>query len=139
MTNNVIEEMGFNAGKVWETLFKHGPLSETKLKNNTMLNDMDLRAAIGWLARENKICCNGTVYKLGETNLTSKVGTNAGRIWNTLASVKKEVDVSTIAKLAKIDVNDAYTALGWLAREDKINISVVPKSKEKLITVSLKQ
>ncbi|MEM0492549.1 MAG: winged helix-turn-helix domain-containing protein [Candidatus Thermoplasmatota archaeon] len=136
---NVIEEMGFNAGKVWETLFKHGPLSETKLKNNTLLNDVQLRSAIGWLARENKICCNGSVFKLGETNLTGKVGNDAGKIWNTLASVRKEIDVSTVAKLAKIDVNDAYTALGWLAREDKINIKLVPKSKENLITISLKQ
>ena len=50
----IIEEFGQNAGKVWQALNEKGPLSEIKLINNTFLNEHQLNAAVGWLARENK-------------------------------------------------------------------------------------
>jgi len=114
-----VEEIGQNAGKIWKVLNLQGPLTESRLMNSTMLDEHQLQAAIGWLARENKISKNGSFYKLGETNLTEKIGANAGKLWETLAK-NNEVDISAIAKLAQLDEKDAYSALGWLAREDKI-------------------
>jgi len=134
---NLVEEFGLYAGKIWETLNTEGPLSETKLLDKTMLDEKQFRAAIGWLARENKICKNGTVYKLGETNLTPKIGSDAGKLWSIL-TMKKELDISAVAKMAKVQERDAYCALGWLAREDKIETKVVPTPKENKIKIKLK-
>jgi hypothetical protein len=76
------------------------------------------------------------MYKLGQTNLTPKIGSDAGKVWNTVAR-QGEVDISTIAKLAQITEVDAYTALGWLARENKVQCQKI-KSKEPKIKVTLK-
>lgn len=113
------EKFGRNAGKVWVALNTKGPLNETSLIKNTKLSENALYAAIGWLARENKIYKDGNLYKLGQTNLTNKIGLNAGKVWTTLCS-EKEVDVSSISKNTQINLKDAYSALGWLAREDKV-------------------
>ncbi len=132
-----IEEFGENAGKVWRALETHGPLSETKLMNFTFLSEHQLHAAIGWLARENKICKNGTVYKLGNTNLTTTIGEHAGKVWTTLQT-QKEADVSTIARWTQLDVNDAYTALGWLARENKVDTKSIMKQRKQVMAFWLK-
>lgn len=48
--------IGTNAGIVWRTIFNSGrPWRYEDLKRETKLSDHDLNAAIGWLARENKI------------------------------------------------------------------------------------
>lgn len=48
--------IGTNAGIVWRTLSASGrPWKYEELKKATKLSDRDLNAAIGWLARENKI------------------------------------------------------------------------------------
>lgn len=134
----LVEEFGQNAGKVWQALREKGPLSETKLIDTTFLKEHQLRAAVGWLAREDKICRNGTVYKLGSTNLVEKVGNDAGKIWNVLSKKQSDVDVSSLTRLAKIGVNDVYTALGWLARENKILVKTDQKQKIQQIKVTLK-
>ena len=112
-------KFGKNAGKIWTTLNTSGPLKKSMLIKNTKLSENDFHAAIGWLARENKICKEGDQYKLGETNLTNVIGENAGKIWKILNSTG-EIDISYITKEANITRYDAYLALGWLAREDKI-------------------
>jgi hypothetical protein len=136
--NITINEFGQNAGKVWELLNEKGPLSETKLINFSFLKEWQLHTALGWLARENKICRNGTVYKIGNTNLVSEIGTDAGKIWTVLSKQQNEIDISSLSRLAKINVNDAYTAIGWLAREDKINAKTVVKQKTSQLKVKLK-
>lgn len=50
-----ISLIGANAGSVWNALHAHGEMDLAKLKKETKLNDAALAAAIGWLARENKI------------------------------------------------------------------------------------
>jgi hypothetical protein len=134
----IVEEFGQNAGKVWQTLNQKGPLSQTKLATTTTLNEHELQVAIGWLAREGKICRNGTVYKLGSTNLVEKVGADAGKIWTALAKKQTDVDISSLTRLTKIGVNDVYTALGWLARENKIEVKTDLKQKNQQIKVMLK-
>jgi hypothetical protein len=132
----VTQKFGENAGKVWETLNKYGPLTENTLIKNTRLNVNDFSAAIGWLARENKICKNGLKYELRETNLTDKIGTDAGKVWTAISTLG-EVDVSSITRVAQIKERDAYSALGWLAREDKI-VSTEPPTREGKLKLRLK-
>jgi len=50
------EKIGFNAGLVWETLSGSKGILEIKaLKKATKLTEKDLYAALGWLAREEKV------------------------------------------------------------------------------------
>ena len=135
----IIAEFGQNAGKVWQVLNEKGPLSEIKLINTTFLNEHQLCAAVGWLARENKICRNGTVYKIGGTNLEGKIGFDAGKIWTVLSQQHTDVDISSLVRLTRIDVKDVYSAIGWLARENKIDAKNVMKQKNQQLKVSLKQ
>ncbi|MFH1100865.1 MAG: winged helix-turn-helix domain-containing protein [Methanobacteriota archaeon] len=116
---NIYEEIGRHAGEIWRTLNTYGPLPETKLMDTARLNEDEFYAAVGWLARENKICKTGALFRLGETNLTNKIGADAGKIWKVL-EVRGTFDVSDISVLTQIDERDAYSALGWLARENKI-------------------
>ena len=118
-TKNVIDEYGQSAGKVWRAINTHGPLTEKELIKNTRLTKKNFYAAIGWLARENKINLDNNLYNLGETNLTNDIGTGAGKVLNTI-EVCGEIDVSSISKLIEVKETDVYHALGWLAREDKI-------------------
>lgn len=131
MRNN-IDNFGRTAGKIWKSLEKYGPLNEKDLFKKIRLNHNDFYAAIGWLARENKICKVGSKYQLGETNLTDNIGNNAGKVWNTL-STTKDIDVSTIAEISQIQINDTCSALGWLARENKIKASTGKEKKYNLI------
>ena len=51
----MIENIGINAGKVWSQLDEEGRMNVKELKKATKLTDKDLYAAIGWLAREEKV------------------------------------------------------------------------------------
>lgn len=62
-----ISLIGTHAGAVWNTLSVNGEMELTKLKKETKLNDADLTAAIGWLAREGKIQSETT--KKGRKNV----------------------------------------------------------------------
>ena len=125
---NKIEEFGRNAGKVWETLDAHGSLTQTNLTKKTKIKDDEFYAAVGWLARENKIYKEGTVYKLGETNLTDKIGEDASKIWDVLHTCG-DIDATYIPRLADIPKKDMYSALGWLACEEKVKTKKVkPKT-----------
>jgi len=132
MATNMVEEFGRNAGKVWSTLNNYGPLSEAKLMNTTMLNENALYAAIGWLARENKVRKDVFLYKLGETNLTDAIGEKAGKIWDVLTN-QKEIDISTAGKLlmqmGQMNEKDVFAALGWLAREGKLETKNILRPK----------
>ena len=132
----IFEDCGINAGKLWQTLKSYGPLTETRLKTITKLQEDDFYAAIGWLARENKISKNNMIYMLDETNLTDEIGGNAGKIWQLLNKVG-EVDIPSLSKLTKVEIRDACMALGWLAREDKIKTKQV-KTTQPQIKIRLK-
>ena len=49
------ETIGYNAGTVWVALNTGEALGAKQLKKITKLKDKELFAALGWLARENKI------------------------------------------------------------------------------------
>jgi hypothetical protein len=121
---NIIDEYGRNAGKIWEALNTDGCLTQTKLIRNTKLKKDEFNSAIGWLARENKISKqntkHGSSYILSETNLTTKIGGHAGLVWEALGTLG-EIDISAIAKYSQMEQDEVHAALGWLAREDKID------------------
>jgi len=126
---DIIVEFGMNAGKVWKALNSWGSRTESQLIENTRLSAKELHAAIGWLARENKIYKDGKLFKLGKTNLTVKVGENAGKIWYVLHT-QGGADILHISQLAQMDKRDTYYALGWLAREKKINTKASERNDE---------
>lgn len=51
----MLETIGINAGKVWLVLDESGNQSIKELRKASGLIYYDLYAALGWLARENKI------------------------------------------------------------------------------------
>ena len=55
------------------------------------------------------------------------IGTNAGIIWNLLNSSEKW-DVSQLMQKSGLTEIEVYTAIGWLAREDKIEIEEKPNN-----------
>ncbi len=133
---SVIDEFGQSAGKVWRAIYNHGALEKIKLMKTTRLSEKKFSAAIGWLARENKIYKNDNFYILGETNLTDKIGGDAGKVWSAL-NTWNNIDVSSIAKITNIKETDVYSALGWLARENKVQARK-GKTKEHPIKFKLK-
>lgn len=50
------EKIGVNAGKVWSALSEGGKVNLKDVKKITKLTEKDLYAALGWLAREDKVC-----------------------------------------------------------------------------------
>jgi len=118
---DTIEQFGRNAGIVWDALHTYGPLTEEQLIDVTGLRRYELHIAIGWLAREDKILFDGERYHLDSTNLTWDIGHEAGKVWLALAT-RDELDLSSLTQLTKLDKNKICEALGWLAREDKIQV-----------------
>ena len=111
------------AGKIWAALEGQRCLEKDKILKAAQLNENEFYVGIGWLARENKIFEEDEGhYGLGTTNLTSKIGIDAGRVWRVM-DIWGEVNISTIGRLADMSEKEAYAALGWLAKENKIYIS----------------
>jgi hypothetical protein len=51
-----------------------------------------------------------------------KIGINAGVVWKALESAK-ELDIKGLKKVTKLTEKDLNYALGWLAREGKVNFT----------------
>ena len=64
--------------------------------------------------------------------MKNKIGEMAAKVWKTLGE-KEDVEISKLPQILKEKGEIVYQALGWLAREDKINYH----SKEKKTFVSL--
>ena len=124
----MVKSYGNNAGKIWETLEAYGPQVQTKLIEKVQLTEGEFYGAIGWLARENNVRKDRRTYKIGETNLTDEIGANAGKVWEVLKK-RNDLDVTTISRLSKVSKKDCYSALGWLAREEKISAKISVRKK----------
>jgi hypothetical protein len=119
---NITTKFGGSAGRIWTALNEKGPLKKEEIQEITHLDKDDFYVGLGWLARENKIFKeNDNSYKLDNTNLESEIGTKAGRLWRVM-DIWGEVDFDTIKRLSDLDEEQIHLALGWLARENKINI-----------------
>ncbi len=55
--------------------------------------------------------------------MKDKIGETAGRIWKIIKE-KEEVNISQLPKLVEEKTAIVYQALGWLAREDKIEYRI---------------
>ena len=130
--DEIIATFGSNAGKIWHTLHTKGTVSEELLVQETKLNVDELCSAVGWLARENKVSKTDTVYHLGETNLTTKIGRDAGKVWKVL-NIWDDVDPQFIGQQARMNEPEVYAALGWLGREDKIQTTMVHPQKNQVL------
>lgn len=53
--------------------------------------------------------------------MITKIGENAGLIWNALQNGAQ--GLKALKKATKLKNDDLYLALGWLAREGKISIA----------------
>jgi len=62
-----------------------------------------------------------------------KIGENAGKVWKALHE-KGPQNLSALKKATKLDDRHLYLALGWLAREDKVDF----KQDKNQILVQLK-
>jgi hypothetical protein len=58
-STNLESEIGAHAGKIWKILDIWGDADFTTIKRLSDLEDDEVHAAIGWLAREDKICVDG--------------------------------------------------------------------------------
>jgi len=132
-TSKNIDTIGNNAGKIWTVLNQHQPEKTTTLMHKTNLNNRNFFEAVGWLARENKINKEGLGYSIGTTNLTESIGRNAGMVW-TVLDIWEEVDVSSIARLTHLTLDDTYAALGWLAKEEKIDVVAIDDKQKYCLT-----
>lgn len=66
--------------------------------------------------------------------MTEKIGTVAGAIW-TVLNENGAMNTKDLKKAAKVKTDkDLYLAMGWLLREDKLNVTEEGKD----ITVVLK-
>ena len=52
----------------------------------------------------------------------NKIGHDAGKIWQVIDE-NKQIKISDLKKITKMDIKDLYLALGWLARENKVFFS----------------
>lgn len=116
---NLTTKFGENAGKIWHILDQTGNSSEEQLQEHTKLSKKEFYAGVGWLARENKIKKVNDSFELDSTNLTDYVGSTAGTVWKIL-KVWDEADVTTLKKLSDRSEEEIFAALGWLAKEGKI-------------------
>lgn len=133
----LIDEFGQNAGKVWQVLNAHGPLKEEALLKTTRLNQDDLWAAIGWLARENKIVKKTTCINLEPRISHQRSARTQARSGIPLQNRGKLI-LQPSHKPRKSPRLTRYCALGWLARENKIVAKKI-RAKENQLKVALKK
>lgn len=65
------------------------------------------------------------------------IGVNAGAVWKALNEADA-LGLKQLKKATKLKDKEVYAALGWLARENKVNISVDPEDEKELL-ISLVQ
>ena len=110
---------GTNAGKIWSALNEKGSLKKEEIITIADLDEYGFDTGIGWLARENKVARVDEQYKLDNTNLEYEIGTYAGKVWKIL-DTWEDADIESIKLLSNLNDEQVRSALGWLAKEDKI-------------------
>ncbi len=65
------------------------------------------------------------------------IGNNAGLVWQALTTADA-LGVKQIKKVTKLKDKELFAALGWLAREGKVNINVDDEDEKELV-ISLVQ
>jgi hypothetical protein len=62
--SNISNQIGQNAGIIWEILSKEGEIDIKGLIKKLKIDEKDIYSGIGWLARENKIKIKKNIYKI---------------------------------------------------------------------------
>jgi hypothetical protein len=131
--------IGLNAGKIWNLLSINMGLTKHQITTKLNLTDDAFHEAIGWLSKENKIKIEGEFFSLGPTNLTEKIGTNAGLVFRVLNELPQSV--TPLNELSVLTENELHQALGWLAREGKLtdffsipNANTLESSEETIVS-----
>ena len=52
-----------------------------------------------------------------------QIGENAGIVWRTLES-RGTLSIESLQSETGLEINALYMAIGWLAREDKVNFNI---------------
>jgi len=60
------------------------------------------------------------------------IGTNAGLVWQALTTADA-MTVKQLKKATKLKDKEVFAALGWLAREGKVNITADPADEKEFI------
>jgi hypothetical protein len=63
---------------------------------------------------------------------TETIGTWAGLIWNALNEAQTVLTTKQIKKITKLKDKELYAAIGWLARENKVEIAPVADDPKEL-------
>jgi len=121
--DNIENLIGINAGKIWRALNFSGSLTIFQLINELKLSQNEVFQAIGWLSKENKICKDGEFYSLDNTNLSENIQNNADKIWNLFKNQK--INITELKNITKMNEENYNLALGWLAREGKIEKELI--------------
>lgn len=66
--------------------------------------------------------------------MVEKIGTWAGLVWNAL-NENKVLGNKEIKKVTKLKDKELYAAIGWLAREGKLNIAESEDGKELVLSL----
>lgn len=60
------------------------------------------------------------------------IGTWAGEVWNAL-NENGNLNLKQLKKATKLKDKEVFAAVGWLAREGKVNVSVNPEDEKDFI------
>lgn len=63
---------------------------------------------------------------------TDTIGMNAGKVWEAL-NAAQAMGMKQLKKVTKLKDKEVFAAIGWLAREGKINIDVDPDDEKEYI------
>ena len=66
--------------------------------------------------------------------MVEKIGTWAGLVWNAL-NENEVLGNKEIKKVTKLKDKELYAAIGWLAREGKLNIAESEDGKELILSL----
>lgn len=66
------------------------------------------------------------------------IGNNAGLVWQALATAET-LGVKQIKKMTKLKDKEVFAALGWLAREGKVNIDIDPEDEKELLVTLVQE
>lgn len=63
---------------------------------------------------------------------TEKIGTNAGTVWTAL-NTADALGIKQLKKITKLKDKEVFAAIGWLAREGKIEINPDPEDEKEFL------
>lgn len=58
------------------------------------------------------------------------IGLWAGAVWNALNDANGSLTVKDLKKTTKLKEKEVFAAIGWLAREGKVNVTEIEKDVE---------